>query len=44
MTEPKAFSNSAIVLRGGRNRPENIRHGIGTHPSGIMGISVNCKE
>jgi hypothetical protein len=35
---------SAIVLRGGRNRPDDIRRGIGTHPSGITGISVECGE
>jgi hypothetical protein len=30
------------VVRGGRNRPEDIRRGIGTHPSGVTGISVEC--
>jgi hypothetical protein len=44
MVEPKVLSDSAIVLRGGRNRPEDIRRGIGTHPSGITGISVECEE
>jgi hypothetical protein len=44
MSEPKVLSDSAIVLRGGRNRPEDIRRGIGTHPSGITGISVECEE
>jgi hypothetical protein len=44
MAEPKVLSDSAIVLRGGRNRPEDIRRGIGTHPSGITGISVECEE
>ncbi len=34
----------AIVVRGGRNRPEDIRRGIGTHPSGVTGISVECGE
>jgi hypothetical protein len=34
--------NEAIVLRGGRNRPKDIRCGIGTHPSGVTGISVEC--
>jgi hypothetical protein len=29
MSEPKVLSDSAIVLRGGRNRPEDIRRGIG---------------
>ena len=40
----EALSDSAIVLRGGRNRPEDIRRAIGTHPSGITGISVECWE
>jgi hypothetical protein len=44
MAEPEALSDSAIVLRGGRNRSEDIRRGIGTHPSGITGISVECEE
>jgi hypothetical protein len=44
MAEPKVLSDSAIVLRGGRNRSEEIRRGIGTHPSGITGISVECEE
>lgn len=30
------------MVRGGRNRPEDIRRGIGTHPSGVTGISVEC--
>lgn len=34
--------NQALVVRGGRNRPEDIRHGIGTHPSGVTGLSVEC--
>ena len=29
-------------MRGGRNRAEDIQRGIGTHPSGITGISVEC--
>ena len=32
--------DQALVVRGGRNRPEDIERGIGTHPSGITGISV----
>jgi hypothetical protein len=36
--------DDAIVVRGGRNRPEDIRRGIGTHPSGVTGISVECGE
>jgi len=34
--------DEALVVRGGRNRPDDIRRGIGTHPSGITGISVEC--
>lgn len=34
--------NEAIVIRGGRNLPDDIRRGTGTHPSGITGISVEC--
>jgi len=34
--------NEALVVRGGLNRPENIRLTTGTHPSGITGISVEC--
>ena len=29
-------------MRGGRNRAEDIERGIGTNPSGITGISVEC--
>lgn len=34
--------DEAIVLRGGRNRAEDVRRGTGTHPSGVTGISVEC--
>lgn len=34
--------DEAIVIRGGQNRPEDIQRGIGTHPSGVTGISVQC--
>jgi hypothetical protein len=34
--------NEAFVVRGGRNRPEDIQRATGTHPSGITGISVEC--
>ena len=34
--------DEALVIRGGRNLPEDIRRGTGTHPSGITGISVEC--
>jgi hypothetical protein len=35
--------DEALVVRGGRNRPEDIQMGIGTHPSGIIGISIQCE-
>lgn len=34
--------DEALVVRGGRNRPEDIQRGTGTHPSGVSGISVEC--
>jgi hypothetical protein len=36
------IANEALVVRGGRNHPENIQRAIRTHPSGITGISVEC--
>ena len=30
------------MVRGGRNRSEDIRRGTGTHPCGVTGISVEC--
>lgn len=35
--------NEALVVRGGRNRPEDIQRATATHPSGITGISVECE-
>ena len=32
--------DEALVVRGGRNRPEDIERGTGTHPSGVTGVSV----
>jgi hypothetical protein len=32
----------ALVIRGGQNRSEDVLRGIGTHPSGVTGISVEC--
>ena len=34
----------ALVVRGGRNRPEDILRGTGTHPSGVTGISVESNS
>ena len=32
--------DEALVVRSGRNRPEDIARGTATHPSGITGVSV----
>jgi hypothetical protein len=32
--------DEALVVRGGRNRPEDLSRGTGTHPSGVTGVSV----
>ena len=32
--------DDALVVRGGQNRPRDIRRGTQTHPSGVTGISV----
>lgn len=32
--------DEALVVRGGRNRPEDIARATGTHPSGVTGVSV----
>ncbi len=34
--------DEALVIRGGRNRPTDIKREMGKHPSGIFGISVEC--
>jgi hypothetical protein len=37
---PERISDEALVVRGGRNRAEDIERGMGIHPSGITGVSV----
>ena len=32
--------DDALVVRGGRNGPDDIRRAMATHPSGVTGISV----
>lgn len=34
--------DEAVVVRGGRNRPDDIARGTGIHPSGVTGVSVEC--
>src|SRR5207249_3790730 len=36
----EVIPNDAFVVRGGRNRPEDIDSGTGTHQSGVTGVSV----
>jgi hypothetical protein len=36
--------DEAVVVRGGRNLPADLRRGVGTHPSGVTGVSVECAE
>lgn len=41
-TEP--LPAAAWVVRGGRNRPEDIERGFGIHPSGVAGVSVESAD
>lgn len=34
--------DEALVVRGGRNRPEDLDRGTATHPAGVTGVSVEC--
>jgi hypothetical protein len=34
--------DEALVVRGGRNQPEDLRRGKRTHPGGVTGASVEC--
>ena len=34
--------DDAVVVRGGRNSPIDLARGIGIHPVGITGVSVEC--
>src|SRR6266851_255101 len=36
--------DEALVVRGGKNRPEDIERGTGTHPCGLTGVSVESAE
>jgi hypothetical protein len=38
-----AIPDDALVVRGGRNRAEDLERGTGTHPSGITGVSVESE-
>ncbi|PSL45740.1 YD repeat-containing protein [Chitinophaga niastensis] len=34
--------DNALVVRGGVNTPESVAKGIGNHPEGVTGVSVEC--
>lgn len=36
--------DESLVVRGGRNQPQDLRRGMRTHPSGVTGASVECAE
>jgi hypothetical protein len=36
--------DEALVVRGGRNQPDDLRRGLQTHSSGVTGASVECRE
>jgi hypothetical protein len=36
--------DDALVIRGGRNQPEDIVRATARHPSGVTGISVECSD
>jgi hypothetical protein len=36
--------DEALVVRGSHNKPEDLRRGPGTHPSGVTGVSVEFAE
>ncbi len=40
----ESIPDEALVVRGGRNRPEDILRGTATHPSGVTGVSVESAE
>jgi hypothetical protein len=35
--------DGALVVRGGRNQPQDLQRGTATHPSGVTGVSVECE-
>ena len=38
------ISDDAFVVRGGKNRSEDIQRRTGTHSSGLTGVSVESAE
>ena len=44
LSRVERIADNALVVRGGRNLPEDIHRATGIHPSGVAGISVECAE
>lgn len=44
MAVAERIPDEALVVRGGRNQPDDLRRGMRTHPSGVTGASVECAE
>ena len=44
MDYPIRITDNAFVIRGGQNRVQDIQRGIGTHPSGVTGVSVESAD
>ncbi|MFY0255832.1 DUF6443 domain-containing protein [Chitinophaga sp. 30R24] len=42
MPEKVPLPDNATVVRGGVNTPESVAKGIGNHPEGVTGVSVEC--
>ena len=42
MAEP--IADDALVVRGGRNMPADFARAVAAHPSGVVGVSVECGE
>src|SRR4051794_577863 len=40
----ETIPDEALVVRGGRNEPEDILRGTATHPSGVTGVSVQSER
>src|SRR4051812_13613099 len=40
---PNQIPDDALVVRGGRNLPSDLKRGTNTHPSGVTGVSVECE-
>ena len=39
--QPEPIPEEALIMRGGRNQPQDLRRGTGTHPIGVTGVWWN---